>query len=139
MSSKREAVLVAVTALVVAALPGADVARNRTAAIRLGPGGAVTVDDGDPGEPEVDFGLGAPVYNYSHRIGLAFAAGDATTVDALMRALGAAVEADRTLGGLVDYLQTVAPDGEALDIAGADAASQASAGLIADYSTTSPL
>jgi hypothetical protein len=137
MASAREQVLQALEALVRAALPGADVARSRTATVRLGPGGAVTLFDGDPGEPEID--LSPLTYNYAHTIPLAFAAGDATSVDAMQRAVGAAVEADRSLGGLCQFLETTAPDGEALDVAGAESAAQSSAAIVAHYSTRSPL
>lgn len=135
----HEEVMLAVVALVTTALPGADVKRNRSETARVGAGGAVSVMDGDLGEPEVDCGLGRPVYNYSRQIPLAFTAGDATTLVAMQRAVGAAVEADRTLGGRVDYLQTVAADGEALDVPGADPTAQSQAAIIADYSTASPL
>jgi len=49
MTSKREAVLKAVTARIVAALPGAEVKRNLAKAERIGPGGLVVIRDGDPG------------------------------------------------------------------------------------------
>lgn len=137
MASKREQVLQAIVALVQAALPTADVQRNRSSPVRVGAGGAVTILDGDPGEPEVD--LCPLTYNYSHGVPLAFAGASMAAVDDMMRAVGAAVEADRTLGGLCHFLETVAPDGEPLDAAGAEAAAQAEAGLRAEYSTSSPL
>lgn len=137
MPSKREQVLQAVEALVQAALPTADVGRNRTSPVRLTAGGAVTIRDGDPGDPEVD--LSPLRYNYSHGIPLAFAAETPAALDAMMQAVGAAVLADRTLGGLCEYLEAVAPDGESLDAGGAEAAAQAEAGLMAHYATASPL
>lgn len=137
MASKREEVLQAVEALVRAALPGADVERNRSSAVRLTAAGAVTIGDGDPGEPEID--LCPLTYNYSHGVPLTFAAPDMASLDTMMRAVGAAVEADRFLGGRVDFVETVAPDGEALDAGGTEAAVQAEAGLMAHYSTPSPL
>lgn len=143
MTSKREQVLVAVKALVQAALPTAAVSRNQDKAAQIGPGGAVDIRDGDPGEPEID--LSPLSYNYSHAIELVFGAyGSASLtpgqqLDAMQRAVGAAVEADRTLGGLCHFLATAAPDRGELDIAGAESGAQAEAAIIADYSTPSPL
>lgn len=147
MASNREQVLAAVKALVEAALPNAKVRRNPSTPLRVEglPGGAVDIYDGDPGDPEIDLGLGEPIYNYSHRIVLSFAgylsASRTVTevLDDMFSAVGAAVRADRTLGGRCDYLQAEAPDSEALEIAGGEAGGEAQAAIIADYSTTSPL
>ncbi len=143
MTSKREQVGAAIEALVVAALPQATVTRNRTKADEIPAGGAVDISDGDPGEPEVD--LSPLNYNYSHPFGLLFGAlpvagltaGQA--LDAMQVAVGAAVEADRTLGGLVDWLETSAPDRGDMDIAGAESGAASEAAIIAYYSTPSPL
>jgi len=137
MAGEREAVLAALESLAIAALPGADVKRNRSEATRLGPAGAVSLYDGDPGEPEID--LSPPIYNYAHRIPVVFAAASPAALDLLHRALGAAVEADRTLGGRCQYLETVAPDVEPLDVAGAEASAQSEGAIVAHYSTKSPL
>lgn len=147
MASKRELVLQAVVALVEAALPNAKVRRNPSTPLRVEglPGGAVDIYDGDPGDPEVDVGMSRPIYNYSHRIALAFAGyvsaskTAAEVLDDMMSAIGVAVTADPTLGGLCDYLQTAAPDGEALEVAGAEAGAESEAAIVADYSTASPL
>jgi hypothetical protein len=72
MPAKRETVLAAVTTLIAAALPCAEVKRNPTTAKRIHAGGFLTVRDGDPGEPEVS--LSPPVYVYSHRIAIEIAA-----------------------------------------------------------------
>lgn len=143
MASKREQVLAAVEALVKTALPNADVKRNRDKAFRIGPGGAVSIEDGEPGEPDVD--LSPLTYNYSHRIPLVFGAYESATktpgqvLDEMQTAVGQAVEANRTLGGLCDFLSTEAPDRGELDIAGAESGGQTAAAIVADYSTSSPL
>ncbi|MDP3405050.1 MAG: hypothetical protein Q8S03_10200 [Brevundimonas sp.] len=141
--SRREDVLAAIKALVVAALPSADVERNRSKAKSIGPGGTVLIEDGDPGEPEID--LSPLSYNYVHRVPLmvgGYASAsltDAQVLDAMLTAIGAAVMADRTLGGLCDFLETEAPDGSALEVAGAEPGRQCEAAIIAHYSTPSPL
>jgi hypothetical protein len=72
MPSKRETVLGAVKALVVAALSGAEVKRNLAKPERIPPGGLVVIRDGEPGEPDVTL---SPVsYLYTHRIPVEIAA-----------------------------------------------------------------
>lgn len=143
MASKREQVLDAVKALVVAALPNADVERNRAKPKSVAPGGTVIIRDGDPGDPEVD--LSPLTYNYTHRIPLEIAAYETQSqsrekvLDALMSAIGAAVAADRTLGGLCDFLDAEAPTTDDLEAAGAVAGRWADAVIVASYSTTSQL
>ena len=143
MTSKREQVAAALEALVTAALPSATVTRNQAKADEIPAGGAVDISDGDPGEPEVD--LSPLVYNYSHPFGLLFGALQTASLtagqalDAMQVAVGSAVEADRTLGGLVEWLETTAPDRGDLDIAGAESGAASEAAIIAYYSTPSPL
>lgn len=143
MASKREQVLDAVKALVVAALPFADVERNRAKPKSVAPGGTVIIRDGDPGEPEVD--LSPLTYNYTHRIPLEIAAYETPSqsrekaLDTLMSAIGAAIAADRTLGGLCDFLDAEAPTTDDLETAGAVAGRWADAVIVAEYAATSPL
>ena len=141
--SPREEVLTAVLALITAALPNADVARNRSKAKSIGPGGTVLMVDGETGDPEIDL---CPLsYNYVHRIPLTVGAYDSATksseevLDEMLAAIGEAIQADRTLGGLCDFLDAEAPDGSALEVAGAEAGRQADAAILAHYSTPSPL
>lgn len=143
MASRREQILQAVLALGAAALPGADVVRNQDKPARIGPGGRLIIRDGDPGEPEVD--LSPLAYNYAHRIPLEVAHYEAPGVtreealDDMLTALGAGVEADRTLGGLVDFLETAAPATDDTEVEGARSSRWADAALVAHYRTTSPL
>jgi hypothetical protein len=144
--STRLQVLKAVKALVAAALPDADVVGLDAAAAkpdRIGPGGSVVVRAGDPGDPEVD--LSPLTYNYEHEIPLeigAYESGSATSeevLDAMMRAIGAAIEADRTLGGLCTWLEATAPETDDFDAPGAVAGRWAEPKLVASYATRSPL
>lgn len=141
--SKREQVLAAVFDLVTAACPGAYVERNRDKARSPSVGGDIVVRDGEPGEPTWD--LSPPMANYSHYIPLevqGFASETLTpeqTVDSLLRDIGLAVAADRTLGGLCDYLDLVAPDGAWTNAEGATALRNADAAIIAQYATPNPL
>jgi hypothetical protein len=143
MSSKRETVLAAVTSLVAAALPGADVKRNLAKAERIPPGGLVVIRDGDPGEPEVS--LSPLAYLYSHRVPLEIAAYESATLtreqvlDAMLVAIGAAVMANRTLGGLCDWIETQAPVAEDIEAPGALPARFADLAILAVYATNDPL
>lgn len=143
MSSKRETVLAAVKALVAAALPGAEVKRNLAKAERIPPGGLVVIRDGDPGEPEVS--LSPLTYLYSHRIPLEIAAYESATLtreqvlDAMTGAIGTAVLANRTLGGLCDWIEAEAPVTDDIEALGALPGRFADLAILAVYATTDPL
>ena len=143
MTSKREQVLAAIKTLVANALPGADVKRNQDKADRITPGGLVIVRDGDPGEPEVI--LSPLTYVYAHRVPIEIAAYETSTqtreqvLDAMLGVIGAAVIADRTLGGLCDFIETQAPGTDDVETAGARAGRWADAAIVAVYGTTDPL
>ena len=143
MSSKRETVLAAVTALIAAALPGAEVKRNPAKAERIPAGGFVAVRDGDPGEPEVS--LSPPVYVYSHRIAVEIAAAgnEAVTreqaLDAMAAAIGASIATNRTLGGLCDWIEAEAPVTGDIEALGAAPVRFAELAILAVYATADPL
>lgn len=143
MASKREQVLEAIKALVASALPSAEVKRNLDKPERIPPGGLVIVRDGDAGEPEI---LLSPLtYIYEHRVPIeiaAFASASLTreqALDQMLAALGEAVAADRTLGGLCEFLDTEAPISDDLETAGAISGRWADAAIIASYATANPL
>lgn len=141
--SRREDVGQALLALVKAALPNADVARNRAKPQTTGPGGTVILRDGDPGDPEVT--LSPLTYHYDHPFGLDVAPYVHATktpevvLDEMMTAIGAAVAADRRLGGLCDWLDCVAPEIAEFDVAGSAEGRSAFPAIVASYSTPSPL
>lgn len=143
MTSKREAVLNAVTARIVAALPGADVKRNLAKAERIGPGGLVVVRDGDPGEPEVM--LSPLLYLYSHRVLVEIAAYESATltreavIDQMLRAIGAVLAGNRTLGGLCDWIEPEAPVTDDVETLGALPGRVAEFAILAVYATPDPL
>ena len=143
MSSKREQVLDAVKALLSSALPSADVRRNLAKPERIPPGGLVVVRDGDPGEPEVM--LSPLVYVYSHRIPIELAAYETSSqtpeqvLDEMLGAIGTALAADRTLGGLCDFLEVEAPSTDDVETLGAAPARFAQVTIVAVYATSDPL
>lgn len=143
MASRREQVLDAIKSLVAGALPAAEVKRNLDKPERIPPGGLVIVRDGDPGEPDV---LLSPLtYIYEHRVPIeiaAFASASLTreqVLDQMLSAIGAAVEANRTLGDLCDFIEAEAPTSDDLETAGAMSGRWADAAIIASYATVNPL
>lgn len=105
--SKPEKVLKALFAVLAAALPEVKVLRNDAVPEVIPAGGLVIQRDGDPGEPE--FLFSPPTWYYEHRaelevfVDLARAEDRDAAFDAIKRAIGAALAANRTMGGLVDY------------------------------------
>jgi hypothetical protein len=141
--SKREQVIEAIVALAAAALPAAKVERNAAKPERIPPGGLAIVRDGDPGEPEV---LLSPLtYLYVHRIPLEVAARESgpqsreQALDAMLAAIGAAVAADRTLGGLCEFIEAEAPATADIEASGTQAVRWADAAIMASYATSDPL
>jgi hypothetical protein len=141
--SKREQVLDAVRALVAGALPSAVVKRNLAKPERIPAGGLVIVRDGEPGEP--DNTLSPLTYIYAHRVVLEVAANGRPgftreqALDQMLGAIGSAVVANRTLGGLCEFLEAQAPAAQDVETEGAEPSRWAEVGLIATYSTPDPL
>lgn len=142
--SKSEQVLSALFAALGTHLPeGVKLLRNAVLPERIPAGGVAILRDGDPGEPELLFS--PALYLYEHRAeldlvveALSPAARDAA-FDALKLAVGGALAADRTLGGLCDFVQGEAPAPVELPIEGAEGLKAASLGVILSYATSDPL
>ncbi|MGB3626390.1 MAG: hypothetical protein WA989_11190, partial [Henriciella sp.] len=90
---------------------------------RIPAAGLIILRDGQPGEPEVT--LSPLRYHYQHRAELEVVVqapnGRATVFDSLIADIGAALEADRTLGGLCDWVELEAPASVDLPVEGAAA------------------
>lgn len=138
---KQFDVLLGVKALVMAALPGADVRgfdEDTTEPETIGAGGAVMGYPGDPGDPDVD--MSPLAYNYDHEFPLEIAAIDEAgglSLVEMIEALGAAVEADRFLGGLCSYLDITAPQFRDRSTERATP-NWADVSIIASYATSNP-
>jgi hypothetical protein len=142
MATKRETILQALFT-VLSGLSGPLVLRNANLPERVPAGGIVILRDGDPGEPEVL--LSPPEYVYDHRadadviVDAATPAARDSIFDGIMLAIGSAVAADRTLGGLCDYAETAAPVSVDLIVEGAPGFKAATLPIILHYGTTDPL
>lgn len=138
-----EQVIEAVVALVKAALPSADVERNRSKPQSVAAAGTVIVRDGDPGEPDID--LSPLAYNYAHQIPLELSIYPTASVtaeaglDAMKTGLAAAVMANRTLGGRCQFLDLMPGTTDDLDAPGAVPGRWCEVIVVASYVTASPL
>lgn len=139
MPTTRETILAALHArlLPLAAL----VLRDEVLPERIPVAGLIILRDGQPGDPEVT--LSPLCYHYQHRAELEVVVqagtGRTDAFDTLIAAIGTALEADRTLGGLCDWVEPEAPASVDLPIEGAAALKAALITVVLHYSTTSPL
>lgn len=108
---------------------------------RIPAAGLTILRDNQPREPEVTL---APLrYHYQHRAELEVVAqagtGRDSAFDTLIAAIGTALEADRTLGGLCDWVEPEAPASVDLPIEGAAALKAAIVTVVLHYTTNDPL
>ena len=139
MPSKRETVLTALhVRLQTLAAP---VLRGDVLPERIPATGLIILRDGKPGEPEVT--LSPLTYFYEHRAELEVVikagTGRDSLFDALTASIGAALAADRTLGGLCDWVDAEAPEPVDLPIDGAAALKAAVITIVLHYATPDPL
>jgi len=138
MPTSRETILAALHTLLqtltATALRG-DVLPERVPAA-----GLLILRDGEPGDPEVT--LSPLRYHYQHRAEIEAVVQGAdrdTTFDTLTASVGAAIAADRTLGGLCDWVEAEAPRPVDLPVEGAAALKAAVIPVVLHYSTADPL
>lgn len=142
MPTRREEVLAALFARL-QAMPGAIVNREEPLPEKVPAAGLVILRDGDPGEPEV---LLSPLtYLWQHQTEIEVVvqqapADDATrTLDSLLAEIGSALAADRTLGGLADWVEWGAPRTRDLAIDGAAGLKAAVVTVTLHYASSDPL
>ncbi|MEO6300950.1 MAG: acyl-CoA transferase [Paracoccaceae bacterium] len=139
MPSTRETILAALhTRLQTLATP---VLRGDVLPERIPATGLIILRDGKPGEPEVT--LSPLTYFYEHRAELevVIQAGNGRDVlfDALVGSIGTVLCADRTLGGLCDWIEAEAPEPVDLPIEGAASLKAAIIPVVLHYMTVDPL
>jgi hypothetical protein len=142
-ASKAEQVLDGLKALL-GTVPHAVVERNSVLPEKVPDGGLVILRDGDPGEPEQALGgFGSTYYQHAVEIEVYLEKGDRavrdTAFDDLLQQIGAALEADPTLGGLAFGLTYGRPEPAIEAIAGAPAIKSATLSVTIDYETSAPL
>jgi hypothetical protein len=138
MPTTSEAALVALSSAL-SDIEGLAVERNSVLPERVS-GGLLILRDGEPGEPEVS--LSPRRYHYEHlaeaEIFVQGASND-TAFDAVKASIGAALEADRTLGGNCDWAEAEAPSTENVPVLGATSIKAAIIPIRLIYSTSDPL
>jgi hypothetical protein len=138
MPTSRETILTALHTLLQTLT--ATALRGEVLPERIPAAGLLILRDGEPGEPEVT--LAPLTYHYRHRAEIeAVARGpdrDAA-FDILAATIGATLAADRTLGGLCDWVEAEAPRPVDLPVEGAVSLKAAVIPIILHYSTADPL
>jgi len=139
MPTTRETILAALHARLQPL--AATVLRDEVLPERIPPAGLIILRDGQPGEPKVT--LSPLRYHYQHRAELEVIiqtpGNRATAFDMLIASIGTALAADRTLGGLCDWLETEAPASVDLPVEGAVSLKAAVITIVLHYSTSNPL
>ena len=139
MASKRETILAALHARLQTL--AAPVLRGDVLPERIPASGLIILRDGRPGDPEVT--LSPLTYFYEHRAELEVViqagSGRDALFDALTAAIGALLAANRTLGGLCDWVEAEAPEPVDLPIEGAATLKAAVITVVLHYATSDPL
>ena len=138
MPTPRETILTALYAAL-QTVPAA-VLRGEVLPERVPTNGLLILRDGEPGEPGIT--LSPLAYHYQHRAALEVVVqgGDRDTVfDALCASIGTALAADRTLGGLCDWVEAEAPQPVDLPVEGAASIKAAVIPVILHYTTADSL
>jgi hypothetical protein len=139
MRTPRETMLSALADLL-RTVPHVPVLRGGVLPERVPAAGLLILRDGNPGEPEVT--LSPRMYHYQHRAEVEAVVQGASrdaSFDTLCASVGAALAADRTLGGLCDWVEAEAPEPVDLPIEGAASLKAAVIPVTLHYSTADPL
>ena len=138
MPTPRETILTALHALL-SALPAAAL-RGEVLPERVPAAGLLILRDGEPGDPEVT--LSPLRFHYQHRAEIEAVVQGAdrdTAFDTLCASVGAIIAADRTLGGLCDWVEAEAPRSVDIPVEGAASLKAAVIPVALHYSTADPL
>jgi hypothetical protein len=139
MTTKSETVLTALfTAL--SGMTGPTVLRNADYPEKTNASGLVILRDGEPGEPEVT--LSPLSYDYEHvaliEVMVQSDDNDAN-FDVVKTKIGLAIAADRTLGGLCDWVEAEAPVTDDLAVYATTSIKAVAIPVRLFYSTSDPL
>lgn len=138
MPTPRETILAALHARL-QTLP-ATALRGEILPERVPAAGLLILRDGEPGEPEVT--LSPLAYHYEHRAEIEAVVQGAdrdAAFDTLCASVGAALVADRTLGGLCDWIEAEAPRPVDLPVEGAASLKAAVITVVLHYTTSDQL
>lgn len=140
MASAAETALAALHTRLLS-IPGVTVERNAAVPTAASAGGLIILRDGSPGEPEVT--MSPLAYEYWHRAEIELyvqkSNGRDARFDAVKMAIGAALEADRTLSGVCNWVEAEAPEPSEISDPGAVPIKAATIVVTLVYLTLSPL
>lgn len=141
MTTRREQVLSSLFTLLQGIGGGTIVLRNEVLPERIPAAGLLILRDGTPGEAEVT--LSPLRYHWQHRaeieVFIRGSSGLELAFDALAERVGQVIAADRTLGGLCDWIETDAPEPADLAVEGAPSIRAAVLILNLHYTSNDPL
>lgn len=135
-----EPILVALHALLAGGLE-ATVLRNATLPEVVSAAGFANLVDGAPGDP-IDVALSPITYSYAHTVPLELAvqtSDNDTALASLKEDVSAAILADRTLGGLCEWIEIFPQSAEAGAFPGAARVKFQIVNLVVHYQTANPL
>jgi hypothetical protein len=139
MPTARETILQSLHALLQTQL--APVLRGEVLPERVPAAGLLILRDGEPGEPAVT--LSPLRYHYQHRAEVEAVVqagtGRDSAFDELAAGIGVAISADRTLGGLCDWVEAEAPRPVDLAVDGAATLKAAVIPVVLHYASADPL
>ena len=141
MPTFREQILAALLARL-EAVPDATVKREAPLPETVPAGGLIILRDGDPGDPEVILSPVTYLWEHQTEIEVILQRGqddDSVALDALLMAVGDVLAADRSLGGLAEWLEWGAPKTSGLAIDGAAALRGATVPVTIHYASDDPL
>lgn len=141
MASVREQILAALL-VCLEAVPGATAKREAPLPETVPAGGLIILRDGDPGDPEVVLSPVSYLWEHQTEIEVILQRGqndDSAALDTLLVAVGAALAADRSLGGLAEWLDWGAPKTSGLAIDGAGTLRGATVLVTIHYASPDPL
>jgi len=142
MPTPRENILAALFAAI-KTVPDATVLRGAVLPERIPIGGLMILRDGDPGTPEVT--LSPLQYHYEHKAEVEVIVQGKTSTDrdvafdVLLTELATVIKANRTLGGLCDWIEAEAPKPIDLPVEGGEALKAAIIDITLIYTTSDPL
>ncbi len=115
--------------------------RNQAVPVEIPDAGLLIMYDGQPGQPQVLF---SPLtYEYDHRVPIDLmvegVADTNITAEAIRGAIGAAIVADRTLGGLCDWVEVAMVRADDTHVTGGEAIRVDEIAVTLSYQTTTPL
>ena len=141
--SQRENAIAALFAVLGELSLGANVKRNAALPERVSDQAMAILRDGEMGEPEVS--LSPLTYHWQHQVAIELFVADPDAsardarMDGLLVELAALIELDRTLGGVIEYVEIGPPKFDALAPDGTSGIKACLLPVVLHYSSAGPL